>query len=63
MSSLFGGGGSTTKPPSQDDGTAKEQQRRIAIAQANQRGRAKTILGSSLGSPENTTQRKTALGV
>ena len=53
MSSLFGGGGST----------AKEQQRRIAIAQANQRGRAKTILGSSLGSPENTTQRKTALGV
>ena len=63
MSGLIGGGEKTTTPPSRDDGAAKEQQRRRAIAQANQRSRSSTILGSPLGSANTgITQRKTALG-
>lgn len=63
MSGILGGG-KTSKPPSRDDSEAKEQQRRRAIAQANQRGRASTVLGSSLGSSATSAapQRKTALG-
>jgi len=61
MSGLIGGGGTTT-PPTRDDSEAREQQRRRKIAQNNQRGRQKTILGNPLGSASATPQRKTALG-
>ena len=61
MSSVFGGG-ETTTPPSKDDSGAREQQRRRAIADANRRGRSKTILGNPLGTSAAAPQRKTALG-